>query len=132
LLGATLEAVRNAGRHARGGDLRRQLRLRIALAAEDGWVSVAVSDDGVGLQSEEMGNGASPLIEQTVSTSITASTASIPAAPADGLATPGARSGLLTHGALIALIGGTLSVQSQSELGATVTIRVPRAPTAAL
>jgi hypothetical protein len=39
---------------------------------------------------------------------------------------PGARSGLLTHGALVALVGGALTVQSQPDVGTTVTIRVPR------
>jgi len=119
LLGATLEAVRNAGRHARGGDLHRRLTLRVALAADESWVSIAVSDDGVGLQSEVSGQRALLSEEQMVSAAIVAS-------PDGGLATPGARSGLLTHGALVALIGGTLSVQSRPELGTTVTTRVPR------
>ena len=38
----------------------------------------------------------------------------------------GARSGLLTHGALIALAGGSLSVGSGDSSGAVVTIRAPR------
>ncbi len=115
LLGATLEAVRNAGRHARGGDLHRQLTLRVALAADEGWVSSVVSDDGVGLQSEVTGQRA-PSPEE----------AAIGASPDGEPTTPGARSGLLTHGALVALIGGTLSVQSQPEVGTTVITRVPR------
>jgi hypothetical protein len=40
--------------------------------------------------------------------------------------TGGTRTGLLTHGALLALVGGNLSVRSQPEAGTTVTVRVPR------
>ena len=112
LLGAVQEAVRNAGRHGRGGDLHRRLALRVGLAADEQAVIVTVADDGVGLQSERVrdgdsgGDGAVDAIQ-----------------PAE---TAGARSGLLTHGALIALVGGTLTVQSVPTQGTTVTIRVPR------
>ncbi|HEV8192769.1 MAG TPA: hypothetical protein VGP82_14995, partial [Ktedonobacterales bacterium] len=37
------------------------------------------------------------------------------------------RSGLLTHGALVALVGGALTVHSQPSGGTQVAIRVPRA-----
>ncbi|HET9979445.1 MAG TPA: hypothetical protein VFQ32_03305, partial [Ktedonobacterales bacterium] len=40
--------------------------------------------------------------------------------------TAGTRSGLLTHGALIALVGGALTVHSIPASGTIVTIRVPR------
>ncbi len=40
--------------------------------------------------------------------------------------TAGARSGLLTHGALMSLVGGSLSVHSEPGAGATVSIRAPR------
>ena len=118
LLGAALEAVRNAGRHARGEDLHRRLTLRVTLAADERWVTVTVSDDGVGLQTEtareERGarDGAAEVPVQY-----------LVASPGSG----GTRSGLLTHGALIALVGGTLTVKSQPGEGTAVTIRVLRA-----
>jgi two-component sensor histidine kinase len=112
LLGAVQEALRNAGRHGRGDDLHRRLAMRIALAANDRTVTVTVRDDGVGLQSERARAG-------QADTEVT----SFVVQPVDS---GGTRSGLLTHGALIALIGGTLTVHSASAQGTTVTIRVPR------
>ncbi len=117
LLGAALEAIRNAGRHARGGDLHRRLALRVELCADAGWVSVIVRDDGVGLQSDDATRPA-PVGQ-------------VPPAEIDAVTVaPGARSGLLTHGALIALIGGTLAVQSEPDAGTMVTVRVPCARSA--
>jgi hypothetical protein len=107
LLSATLEAVRNAGRHGRGDDLHRALSLRVRLTADAESVTTQVSDDGVGLE-----------------TPTTTTTQPAPAAP---LGAAGARSGLLTHSALIALAGGSLSVRSGENGGVVVTIRVPRA-----
>jgi signal transduction histidine kinase len=105
LLSATLEAVRNAGRHARGDDLHRALRLRLRLLADAESVTAQVCDDGVGL--------ATP----TPASSL----------PAGVVGPAGARSGLLTHSALMALAGGSLSVRSGDAGGAVVTIRAPRA-----
>lgn len=122
LLGAAQEAVRNAGRHARGGDLHRRLGVRIAVGADDRWVTVAVADDGVGLQptngSSTNGSRQAPLTESDAATSTADVTAALAA---------GTRSGLLTHGALLALVGGSLTVQSPPSGGTTVLLRVPRA-----
>lgn len=112
LLGAVQEALRNAGRHGRGDDLHRRLAVRIALAADDRAVTVTVRDDGVGLQSERARAGKAE-----------AEITSFVVQPVDS---GGTRSGLLTHGALIALIGGTLTAHSAPAQGTTVTIRVPR------
>jgi two-component sensor histidine kinase len=112
LLGAVQEALRNAGRHGRGDDLHRRLAVRIALADDERAVTVTVRDDGVGLQSERVRAG-------QADTEVT----SFVVQPVDS---GGTRSGLLTHGALIALIGGTLTVHSTPAQGTTVTIRVPR------
>ncbi|MGH2505636.1 MAG: ATP-binding protein, partial [Ktedonobacterales bacterium] len=122
LLSATLEAVRNAGRHARGENLHRRLALRVRLAADAQMVTVQVSDNGVGLASPTTATmtGASQ-----PSDSPGASGSGRPAPPPLGAA--GARSGLLTHGALMALAGGLLSVRSGEDGGAVVTIRAPRA-----
>jgi signal transduction histidine kinase len=120
LLGAALEAVRNAGRHGRGGDLHRRLELRVVVAADERWVTVTVADDGVGLQSEAVRDG------RGARDSLSASGEHLVIAPqADGGG--GTRTGLLTHGALVALVGGTLSVRSRPGEGTTVTVRVPRA-----
>ena len=118
LLGAALEAVRNAGRHARGTNLHRKLELRITMTADAQAVSVLVADDGVGLQSEMRRE-----IHQAPDSSNPGASQSSGHIPA---ITPGTRTGLLTHGALIALVGGTLTVRSQPEVGTTVTVRVPR------
>lgn len=112
LLGAAQEALRNAGRHGRGDDLHRRLAVRIALAADDHAVTVTVRDDGVGLQSERARAGKTD-----------SEVTSFVVQPVDS---GGTRSGLLTHGALIALIGGTLTAHSAPAQGTTVTIRVPR------
>jgi hypothetical protein len=117
LLGATLEAVRNAGRHARGGDMHRHLALRVSLTTDEHWVSVAVADNGVGLQSEGVRGGR--ILPENSGDAISPFTTE----PSD---VPGTRSGLLTHGALVALVGGALTVHSQPGDGTTVAIRVPR------
>jgi signal transduction histidine kinase len=115
LLGAVQEALRNAGRHGRGSDLHRQLGVRVTLAADERAVTVTVADDGIGLQSERTRDGE---VNDDINT--------IGVQPAD---TAGTRSGLLTHGALIALVGGALTVHSVPSHGTTVTIRVPRVGT---
>lgn len=112
LLGASLEAIRNAGRHGRGDDMHRRLALRVALAADERWVTVTVSDDGVGLQNNDARSPREAAPDISLSNAL-------PTAP-------GTRTGLLTHGALVALVGGSLAVRSQQGEGTTVTIRVPR------
>lgn len=112
LLGAAVEAIRNASRHARGGDLHRTLGLRVAAMADERWVNVTVADDGVGLRAD-------------------VARAPGDAAPAGQLGMgerlgAGTRSGLLTHSALLALVGGSLAAHSQPEQGAQVVLRVPR------
>jgi signal transduction histidine kinase len=121
LLGATQEAIRNAGRHARGADLHRRLHLRVSLAADARWVSVAVSDDGVGLQNEAAREARTQHDSAAPDDSISDAALTAP----DG-ASRGTRTGLLTHGALIGLVGGSLSVRSRPAAGTTVSIRVPR------
>lgn len=138
LLGATLEAIRNAGRHARGGDLHRHLRLSVSLSADAANVTMQVADDGVGLQSPVT----SPVTPSTPSTSGAHPTGDVPSVSASASASesvpesipvaPGTRTGLLTHGALMALVGGTLAVHSEPGQGTTVTVRVPRAREEAL
>lgn len=115
LLGATQELIRNAGKHARGDDLHRRLTLGVTLEADDGWVRVTVADDGVGWQREavrDLGRGGVPDTSGSF--------------PVPTTSTSTTRSGLLTYGALVGLVGGSLNVKSQPGSGTTVTIRVPR------
>jgi signal transduction histidine kinase len=114
LLGAALEAIRNAGRHGRGDDLHRRLTLQVELEVEPRGVVVRVSDDGVGIQSDAA----------KAARDSHQSSASSGEFPAIGISST--RTGLLTHGALVALVGGSLAVRNQSGPGTTVTIRVPR------
>ncbi|MGE5334028.1 MAG: sensor histidine kinase [Nitrososphaerota archaeon] len=124
LLGAVREAVRNAGRHGRGDDLHRRLALRVAIAVDEHAVTITVADDGVGLQSERTDSAqAAGQNDGRFDADVTADVTSFVVKPAD---TTGTRSGLLTHGALIALVGGALTVHSIPGTGTTVTIRVPR------
>jgi hypothetical protein len=111
LLGATLEAIRNASKHARGEALHRPLTLEVELRADERWISTVVRDDGVGVSVDsarhEAENGSS--------------------AASSLLSTGGgAQSGLLTHGALMGLVGGALHVASQDDAGTTITIQAPR------
>ena len=147
LLSATLEAARNAGRHGRGDDLHRALNLRVSLSADDQWVTVDVMDDGVGLQPGPQpasadgarggqpgpgGEDAAPDASAPTGTfSVPGATKPTNSAATTAATTAGTRSGLLTHGALMALIGGGLTVHSAPGAGATVTIRAPRAISAA-
>jgi hypothetical protein len=126
LLGAAQEAVRNAGRHARGDDLHRRLTLRLVLAADTRWVAITVADDGVGLQNEAARGGRDVRDVPVVGVGDSGANIPIPASQ-----TSSTRSGLLTYGALIALVGGTLSVKSGPERGTIVTVRVQRTSEAA-
>jgi hypothetical protein len=111
LLGATLEAIRNASKHARGDALHRPLTLEVELRADERWIATVVRDDGVGVQSDD----ADPAGGME--------NASIPSLLSNG---GGAQSGLLTHGALMGLVGGALHVESQDDAGTTVMIQAPR------
>jgi hypothetical protein len=111
LLGATLEAIRNASKHARGEALHRPLTIEVELRADERWISTVVRDDGVGVSAD----GARHEPEN------------VPSTASSLLSTGGgAQSGLLTHGALMGLVGGALHVVSQDDAGTTITIQAPR------
>jgi signal transduction histidine kinase len=109
LFGAAREAIRNAARHARGAvpapngaassqsGERRPLRLRIALGAGQGDLSLVVDDDGVGLTGRASARGDRP----------------------------GGGQGLVLHGTLLTVIGGSLSVERAPGHGTRVSLRVP-------
>jgi anti-sigma regulatory factor (Ser/Thr protein kinase) len=111
LLGATLEAIRNASKHARGESLHRPLTLEVELRADERWITTVVRDDGIGVSADGVGN------DQDIASMSTPSLLST---------SGGAQSGLLTHGALMGLVGGALHVGSQDDAGTTVTIQAPR------
>jgi signal transduction histidine kinase len=55
---AAREAIRNAARHGRNGDLARPLNLRIAVLDHDG-LEILIEDDGAGLVPGQRSNGGS-------------------------------------------------------------------------
>ena len=57
LLGATLEAIRNASKHARGEALHRPLTLEVELRADERWITTVVRDDGVGVSADSAAHG---------------------------------------------------------------------------
>ena len=114
IFAAVQEALRNAARHARGSDVHRRLRLVLkascspaARVEDDGdyvepRLEVIVADDGVGIASTSPGETAGAL----------------PGGQVTG-------SGLLTHSALLAIAGGSLSIKSTPGHGVTVRILLP-------
>ncbi|MGE3907821.1 MAG: sensor histidine kinase [Chloroflexota bacterium] len=111
LFGAAREALRNVVRHGRAGDGSRRLHLWIAViaggnspggsggpAAPSDELVIRIQDDGVGLHG------------------------SAHAGTAD---TQGNGQGLLLHGTLLTVIGGSLVTESAPGQGTRVTLRVP-------
>jgi signal transduction histidine kinase len=96
IFAAVQEALRNAARHARGADIHRHLRLTFRAA----W------------------NPADAALEILVSDN------GVGLASADR-STTGTGGGLLTHSTLLAIAGGSLTVQSEPDAGVTVRIVLP-------
>lgn len=95
---AAQEAIRNAARHARGSDPKRELHLDIAIECTSG-LKVVIGDNGVGRR-----NGLSDLSDTRP---------------------VGAGSGLLFHSTMMAVIGGTLTVSDREGGGTRVVIDLP-------
>jgi signal transduction histidine kinase len=98
LFGAAREAIRNAARHARPDDRSRPLHLGIVVIAERDSLTLRVEDDGIGLAGGRRD------------------------AQDDGL---GGGQGLILHGTLLTVLGGSLAVESLPGAGTRVTLRVP-------
>ena len=98
---AAQEALRNAARHGRGADADRKLHLDVVIDCTPG-LQIAIGDDGVGRARN------------------------LDATPgrANGEAA-GAGSGLLFHSAMLAVVGGVLSVTDRLDGGTRVVIEVP-------
>jgi signal transduction histidine kinase len=94
---ASREAIRNAARHARGGQARDsasgQLHLQIAIDWKDG-LEIVVQDNGVGIQGRRQAN-------------------------------PNGGWGLSLHSTLLAVIGASLSLESQPGEFTRVEIKLP-------
>ncbi len=100
IFAAVQEALRNAARHARGPDVHRRLRLVLKASCrreERGrsHIEVVVADDGIGIASTSAGE------------------------------TTGTGGGLLTHSALLAIAGGSLTIKSTPGQGVVVRILLP-------
>jgi signal transduction histidine kinase len=100
LFGAAREAIRNAARHARPDDQSRPLHLAIDITAEGEHLIVRVDDDGIGLA----GRASSTTH--------------------DGL---GGGQGLILHGTLLTVLGGSLAIDGRDTQGTRVTLCVPAA-----
>ncbi|HEX6302864.1 MAG TPA: ATP-binding protein [Anaerolineales bacterium] len=100
---AAREAVRNAARHGRGPGEHGRLALVVSLKQQDG-LCLVVEDNGVGLRSGQVIPGARP---------------------ADGDDEQGSGSGLALHSTMMAVIGGTLSVESQPGAFTRVILNLP-------
>ncbi|MBC7814193.1 MAG: hypothetical protein H7175_23770 [Burkholderiales bacterium] len=93
LLGAVRESIRNAAVHGRGTDTDTSLNLSVQVVFElQKGLAIYISDDGVGVEG--------------------------------GLnsASPGSGSGLALHSALLAAVGGSLTLQSTMQRGTQVSI----------
>src|SRR5689334_16629378 len=96
---AAREAIRNAARYGRNGDAQRPLHLAVGVGWRDG-LEIRIEDDGVGL----------------------------PVAPSGAAPTNGAGSGhgLALHSTMMAVVGGTLAMDSVPGRYTRVTLSLPR------
>ncbi len=97
---AAREAIRNAGRHGRGALVARPLHLHVRVACYDGLL-ITVEDDGVGIDQEEQRQQPS----------------------ADSA---GTGSGLALHGTMMAVVGGSLAVESAPGQFTRIMLALPR------
>ena len=108
---AAREAIRNAAKHGRGADPEVQLRLRIAGSWQAG-LKITIEDNGVGWGG---GGGESPGGES-------------PGGESPDRETPGGSGqGLALHSTLLAVVGGTLAVESAPGAFTRILINLPQA-----
>jgi signal transduction histidine kinase len=99
---AAREAIRNAARYGRNGELSRPLHLAVSVArrspdgAKSGGLEIAIQDDGVGMG-------------------------------AAGASAEGSGQGLGLHGTMMAVIGGALTAESVPGVYTRITLAVPDA-----
>jgi signal transduction histidine kinase len=92
---AAREAIRNAARHGRGGDVSRTLGLKIGAHKREMWI-LSIEDDGA---------GRTPFVDESRESG-------------------GSQSGLTLHAALLAVAGGQLSLDGSAQ-GTRVELRLP-------
>ena len=93
LFGAAREAIRNAARHGRGGQVERPLHLTIAFSQRDG-LEVAVQDDGIGVD-------------------------------VGGIGAEGDGHGLVLHSTMLAVVGGSFTLDSRPGGPTRAVLTVP-------
>ena len=97
---AAREAMRNAAKYGRGPDSQRPLQLNVAVVWSGG-LKIAVEDNGVGVAA--------------------------PPAGSNGANGQGSGSGLALHSTMMAVVGGTLSVEANPRAGTRVLLSLPLA-----
>jgi signal transduction histidine kinase len=108
---AAQEAIRNAARHARGGNTNRKLNLFVSIE-RDPDLKIVVADDGVGVTKHL----------PRPSTSADSSLHSESASAQDANDYSG--SGLMFHRMMLTIVGGTLSIEDRSGGGTQVVIEM--------
>ncbi len=108
---AAREAVRNAARHARGGDAGANLCLKVELAYRDGLL-LAVEDNGAGMPPGDRPPGMGSPQER--------------AEPGQaGSPEAGSGQGLALHSTMMAIIGGSLTIESAPGRYTRLTLHIP-------
>lgn len=97
---AAREVLRNAARYGRGDEAGRPLHIRIGAAWRDG-LEVRIEDDGVGLEAARPAGHPCP-------------------------ATGSSGQGLALHSTMMAVIGGSLAVESLADAYTRVSLRLPQ------
>lgn len=95
---AAREALRNAARHARPAASEARLCLQVRVAWQDG-LQIEIQDNGVGLGENRPGD--------------------------DSGASPGSGQGLTLHSTLMAVVGGSLELESAPGIATRVRLRLP-------
>ncbi len=118
---AAREIIRNAARYGRGDDTSRLLHLTMGVALSKGVLVLTIADDGVGF-SQQNGNGKPhPSPSPTTAPLSSSASSSATAAPEAGsLGSGGSGQGLVLHTTMMAVIGGTLTVESVEGAGTRV------------
>ena len=122
---ATREAIRNAARYAAGNDSERRVKLRICASYDAGCdapLQIAIEDDGVGFNEYSLQNDNINFSVGANGDSSHASGNNVSSNDASGRG--GSGRGLALHSTMMAIIGGTLSVEKRSGGGSRLLLSV--------
>jgi signal transduction histidine kinase len=103
---AAREAIRNAARYGRGKDSDAELCLSIEVKKDNKGLRISIEDNGVGLASDEWGHFAEDSLP------VEGAPVPNPSSEAPETATRGSGQGLALHSTMMAVIGGSLSIES--------------------